>query len=91
MSKGFDLGDIMKQAQEMQEKFASIQEQAAGRTAEASAGGGMVTAVVNGRVSAIVIDDDAQGRMMEGLLALQMHVGQPFRLEFKNIYLKVLP
>jgi len=50
-----------------------------------------LTAIVNGRVSAIVIDDDPQGRMLEGLLALQMHVGQPFRLEFKNVYLKVLP
>jgi hypothetical protein len=32
-----------------------------------------------------------QGWAFEGLLALQMHVGQPFRVEFRNVYLKNLP
>jgi hypothetical protein len=50
--------------------------------------GNQLTVVVNGRVSAITIDEDAAGRAMEGLLGLQRHVGQPFRVEFKNIYLK---
>jgi hypothetical protein len=52
--------------------------------------GNQITVVVNGRVSAIVIDEDATGRAMEGLLGLQMHVGPPFRVDFKNIYLKEL-
>ncbi len=39
----------MKQAQAMQSKMLAIQEEASQRTVEASAGGGMVTAVVNGR------------------------------------------
>jgi DNA-binding YbaB/EbfC family protein len=47
MSKG--LAHIMKQAQMMQQKMAKLQEEAAERTAEASAGGGVVTAVVNGK------------------------------------------
>jgi len=47
MSKG--LAQIMKQAQMMQQKMASLQEEAAQNTAEASAGGGAVTAVVNGK------------------------------------------
>ncbi len=47
MSKG--LGNIMKQAQMMQQKMARMQEELASRQIEASAGGGMVTAVVNGR------------------------------------------
>ncbi|MDD2321134.1 MAG: YbaB/EbfC family nucleoid-associated protein [Geobacteraceae bacterium] len=47
MSKG--LAQIMKQAQQMQQKMARLQEEAAQRTAEASAGGGAVTAVVNGK------------------------------------------
>lgn len=47
MSKG--LAHIMKQAQMMQQKMAKLQEEAADRTAEASAGGGAVTAVVTGR------------------------------------------
>jgi DNA-binding YbaB/EbfC family protein len=47
MSKG--LAQIMKQAQQMQQKMARLQEEAAQRTAEASVGGGAVTAVVNGK------------------------------------------
>lgn len=47
MSKG--LAQIMKQAQMMQQKMAKLQEDAAQRTAEATAGGGAVTAVVNGK------------------------------------------
>jgi hypothetical protein len=47
MSKG--LAQIMKQAQQMQLKMARLQEEASQRTAEASVGGGAVTAVVNGK------------------------------------------
>ncbi len=39
----------MKQAQKMQEKMMRVQEELAGKTVEATAGGGMVTAVVNGK------------------------------------------
>jgi nucleoid-associated protein EbfC len=47
MSKG--LAHIMKQAQMMQQRMAKLQEEAAERTAEASVGGGAVTAVVSGK------------------------------------------
>lgn len=47
MAKG--LGNIMKQAQLMQQKMERMQQELASRKVEASAGGGMVTAVVNGR------------------------------------------
>jgi DNA-binding YbaB/EbfC family protein len=47
MSKG--LAQIMKQAQMMQQKMARLQEEAAQKTAEATAGGGAVSAVVNGK------------------------------------------
>lgn len=43
------LGQIMKQAQKMQQQIAKIQEEAASKTVEASSGGGMVTVVANGR------------------------------------------
>ena len=46
MAKG--LGNIMKQAQQMQQKMARVQEELQTREVEASAGGGMVTATVNG-------------------------------------------
>lgn len=48
MKKG-GMGNLMKQAQKMQSQMARIQEELASRTVEASAGGGMVTAVVNGK------------------------------------------
>ncbi len=47
MSKG--LAQIMKQAQMMQQKMAKLQEEAAEKTATATAGGGVVTAMVNGK------------------------------------------
>ena len=47
MTKGF--GNLMRQAQQLQAKMQQVQEEMATRTVEASAGGGMVTAVANGR------------------------------------------
>ncbi len=44
-----NFGNILKQAQQMQAKMLKLQEELAARTVEASAGGGMVTAVVNGK------------------------------------------
>lgn len=51
MSNAFGpLGNIVKQAQELQERLARIQEETAARTVEATAGGGMVTVVISGRL-----------------------------------------
>ncbi|MDI6776762.1 MAG: YbaB/EbfC family nucleoid-associated protein [Syntrophales bacterium] len=44
-----NFGNIMKQAQKIQEKLAHLQEEMEAKTVEAMAGGGMVTVVVNGR------------------------------------------
>ncbi len=44
-----NIGNIMKQAQQMQQKMVRLQEELAGKTVEATSGGGMVTAVVNGK------------------------------------------
>ncbi len=48
MAKG-GLGNIMKQAQQMQRRMAELQEELENMQVEASAGGGMVTAVVSGK------------------------------------------
>lgn len=48
MAKDF-LGDLMRQAQAMQEKVAKLQAEAGGKTVEGSSGGGMVTVIANGR------------------------------------------
>ncbi len=43
------MNDLMKQAQQMQKRMLEIREELANRTVEATVGGGMVTAVVNGQ------------------------------------------
>jgi DNA-binding YbaB/EbfC family protein len=53
MTKGF--GNLMRQAQQLQAKMLKVQEEMATRTAEATAGGGMVTAVANGRQELVSI------------------------------------
>ncbi len=47
MSKG--MAGMLKQAQKMQEQMSKVQEAAATKTFEPTSGGGMVTAVVNGK------------------------------------------
>jgi DNA-binding YbaB/EbfC family protein len=44
----FDLSALFQQAQALQEKFKQMQEEAASKTVEAEAGGGMVRAVADG-------------------------------------------
>jgi len=36
----------------------------------------------------VVIDDDVEKRMMQGLLGIQLHVGPPMKLEIRNVWLK---
>jgi DNA-binding YbaB/EbfC family protein len=45
----------MKQAQKLQEKMAKVQEELAAKTVEATSGGGMVKAVVNGKFEMVSI------------------------------------
>ena len=44
-----NFGNIMKQAKKMQERMMELQEELAGKTVEATAGGGMVAVTVNGK------------------------------------------
>jgi len=48
MAKGPDMGQLMKQVQQMQAEMAKAQEQLAEETVEASAGGGMVKVTMTG-------------------------------------------
>ncbi len=69
-----NMGQLMKQAQQIQTKMAKLQEDLGDRTVEASSGGGMVIAVANGRQEVLsikiepeVIDpDDAE--MLQDLI-----------------------
>ncbi|HUK56664.1 MAG TPA: YbaB/EbfC family nucleoid-associated protein [Nitrospiria bacterium] len=53
-------GDMMRQAQALQEKLARLQEEAGKKTVEATAGGGMVTVVANGRQEIVSIKIDPE-------------------------------
>ncbi|MBD0306274.1 MAG: YbaB/EbfC family nucleoid-associated protein [Nitrospiraceae bacterium] len=55
-----NMGNIMKQAQAMQEQLSKIQEQAAQKTVEGTAGGGMVTATVNGAMQVVAVKIDPE-------------------------------
>src|SRR6185503_20773178 len=46
---------LLKQAQQLQERLSSVQDELRAKTAEGSAGGGMVTAVVNGKLELVSV------------------------------------
>lgn len=50
--------------------------------------GNRLVHILNGHLMADVIDDDAAGRTMSGLIGFQMHVGPPMKVEFRNVWLK---
>ncbi len=53
-----DIGNIMKQAQQLQERLAQVQDDVARRTVEAAAGGGMVKVTVNGKHELLALTID---------------------------------
>jgi DNA-binding YbaB/EbfC family protein len=64
--------NLMKQAQQMQAKLAKVQEELKQREVEASAGGGMVTAVVSGaqellsiRIEPEIVNPDDVGMLQD--------------------------
>ncbi len=64
------LGDIMKQAQRVKAEMERLQTEAAAKTVEGSAGGGMVVVVANGKgeILSVKIDREAvQGDDLEML------------------------
>ncbi len=66
-----NMQSLMRQVQKMQKKIAALQEELAQRTVEASAGGGMVTAVVNGRQELVSIKIDPEVVNPEDIEMLQ--------------------
>jgi hypothetical protein len=52
--------------------------------------GNMLMHSINGHLMSVTIDDDATGRMMEGLIGVQVHVGPPMKVEYKNWRMKQL-
>ena len=46
--------------------------------------------LINGQVMCVVMDDDATNRPVEGQIGMQVHVGPPMKVEYRNIRLKTL-
>lgn len=55
------MGNVMKQAQQLQAKMLKLQEELADKTVETTAGGGMIKVVANGRnqILAVQIEKEA--------------------------------
>jgi nucleoid-associated protein EbfC len=76
-----NMGQIMKQAQQFQTKMAKLQEELGDKTVEASAGGGMVSVVVNGKQELLSIDiekeviDPEDGEMLQDLVMAAVNDG----------------
>ncbi|HEU4345464.1 MAG TPA: YbaB/EbfC family nucleoid-associated protein [Candidatus Binatia bacterium] len=75
------MGNLLKQAQEMQARMAKIQEELGQKTVEGSAGGGMVQVTVNGQfnLSKVTIDpaviNSAEKEMLEDLILAAINDG----------------
>jgi hypothetical protein len=52
--------------------------------------GNVLIHMLNGHVMSVVIDDDPVGRKFEGLIGVQVHVGGPMKIEYRNFRLKTL-
>jgi nucleoid-associated protein EbfC len=70
------MGNMMKQAQQLQAKMLRMQEELANRTVETSAGGGMISVVANGaqqivaiRIEKEVVDPDDVEMLQDLILA----------------------
>ena len=54
------MNNLVKQAQQMQQKMLQMQEEMAQKTVEATAGGGMVTVVANGQAEVVSVKIEQQ-------------------------------
>jgi Domain of Unknown Function (DUF1080) len=54
-----------------------------------TARGNTLMHAINGRLMTIVTDDDPVNRPVDGLLGMQVHVGPPMKVEYRNIRLKL--
>ena len=52
--------------------------------------GNVLVHILNGHVMCVFIDDDPPNRKLEGLLGVQVHVGPPMKVEYRNFRLKKL-
>lgn len=53
--------------------------------------GNVITHILNGHIMCVVVDEDPKGRKAAGEIGVQVHVGPPMKVEFRNFRLKKLP
>jgi DNA-binding YbaB/EbfC family protein len=75
------MGNLLKQAQEMQARMAKIQEELGQKTVEGSAGGGMVQVTVNGQFNLVAVKiepsviNNNEKEMLEDLILAAVNDG----------------
>ena len=84
-----NINQLLKQAQAMQARLASTQEKLAKETAEGQAGGGMVTAVVNGNHDLLSLKIEKDAVDPEDVEALQDLIVAAINVAQKNITQKI--
>tara|TARA_B100001750_G_C15355412_1_gene519396 strand:- start:554 stop:871 length:318 start_codon:yes stop_codon:yes gene_type:complete len=88
MAKG--MSGMMKQVQKMQKKMIQVQEELAQQRVEGTSGGGMVTAVVDGKLNVVEIKispqvvDPNDSEMLEDLVLAAINQGQQKAQEMMN-------
>jgi Domain of Unknown Function (DUF1080) len=50
--------------------------------------GPVLMQLINGQLMAVALDEDPVHSSMEGLLGFQMHVGPPFKVQYRNVLLR---
>jgi nucleoid-associated protein EbfC len=76
-----EMGNLLKQAQEMQTRMAKIQEELGQKTVEGSAGGGMVQVTVNGQFNLVAVKiepsviNSSEKEMLEDLVLAAVNDG----------------
>jgi Domain of Unknown Function (DUF1080) len=53
--------------------------------------GNVMLHLLNGHLMCVVIDEDSKNRKFEGRLGVQVHVGPPMKVEYRNLRLKPMP
>lgn len=52
--------------------------------------GNTLVHMINGHLMCMLIDDDTAGRKMEGQIGVQVHVGPPMKVQYRNFRIKTL-
>jgi Domain of Unknown Function (DUF1080) len=50
--------------------------------------GNLLVQILNGRVMSMLTDDDSANRKLDGLIGIQLHTGEPMKIEVRNIRLR---